>query len=151
MQVNRMLIDVVYRWQFHNNSAYNIASSSYCPVIEYAFIRCLAVVSLFKYKILFKSFLLDSFPIFYQIPSFMHSTASIQMLFHKMDFKGLKRNTVTRKRLLLYLWYICHLAFRFYSFWFEYILLSEMEMIENGELIKGNVPKWTDLVFAFSF
>lgn len=136
MQVNRMLIDVVYCRQFHNNSAYVIASSAYWNIIEYAFIRCLVFVSLFKHKILYKFLFQDSFPIFYQIPSFMYA-ASIQMLFHKMDFKGLKRNTVTRKRLLLF---VVHMSFGI-SFILSYTLLSDMEMMENFELIKGNVPK----------
>lgn len=143
-----MLIDVVYCRQFHNNSAYVIASSS-APIIEYAFIRCLVFVSLFKYKILFK-FFSDSFPIYYQIPSFMYAAASIQMLFHKMDFKGLKRNMVTRKRLLLF---VVHMSFgiSFITFGLNIFCCPIWRWWKSCELIKGNLPKWTDLVFAFSF
>lgn len=128
MQVNRMLIDVVYCRQFHNNSAYVIASSS-APIIEYAFIRCLVFVSLFKYKILFEFFsrqlsdlLSDSF---FYVCSSIHTNVIPQNGFQRSQTKY----GYTEAAFVICGTYVVWHFFHY--FWFEYILLSDMEMIEK--------------------
>lgn len=115
------------------------------PFIEYAFIRCLVFVSLFKYRILFM-FFFTSFWSFIRF-SLLYAASHIHIRCHKVDFKGFKRNTVARKRLLLL--FVVHMSFSIFLAFRLNILLSNKEMIENSELIKGKIPKWIDSIFDF--